>query len=453
MSLRMLINKSLAKEDRIMNGPKKIGLITCIAVVAGNMMGSGIALLPASLAKIGSVAIWGWIIAAIGALSLAYVFARLATNNPQTGGPIAYAGEVAPILGHQTSILYYHANWIGNLAIAITAVAYLSVFFPVLNNPVPAAITSIAMVWLFTFVNLLGGAWVSRLTSIGLVLVLIPVVGTALFGWSAFDPEVYRQNWMAQPDGNVHQAVINSVLLCLWAFVGVESAAVSSDLVHNPSRTVPLATLGGTALAGIVYIAASQVIAGMFPNEVVANSGAPFALSASRIVGDWAAPFVSAFTAIACLTSLGSWMMLVGQAGRRAAMDGNFPTVFGETDNNGVPKKGLVIASTMMSILMVLLTILSASGSNAADLFTQLTSIAVLLTMFPYFYSAIDLIRFEGATSKSILSLVASAFAMLFCFAALAGAEHYEITATIIISLLTFAFYASKLGNIQHKNI
>ncbi|WP_169781999.1 amino acid permease, partial [Escherichia coli] len=138
----------------------------------------------------------------------------------------------------------YHANRIGNLAIAITAVAYLSVFFPVLNNPVPAAITSIAMVWLFTFVNLLGGAWVSRLTSIGLVLVLIPVVGTALFGWGSFDIEVYRQNWMAQPDGNVHQAVINSVLLCLWAFVGVESAAVSSDLVHNPSRTVPLATLG-----------------------------------------------------------------------------------------------------------------------------------------------------------------------------------------------------------------
>lgn len=59
MSLRkLIINKSLAKEDKIMSGPKKIGLITCIAVVAGNMMGSGIALLPASLAKIGSVAIW-----------------------------------------------------------------------------------------------------------------------------------------------------------------------------------------------------------------------------------------------------------------------------------------------------------------------------------------------------------------------------------------------------------
>ena len=112
-------------------------------------------------------------------------------------------------------------------------------------------------------------------------------------------------------------------------------------------------------------------------------------------------------------------MMLVGQAGRRAAMDGNFPAVFGETDNNGVPKKGLLIASTMMSILMVLLTILSASGSNAADLFTQLTSIAVLLTMFPYFYSAIDLIRFESATSKKYFESdrFSVCYVVLFCCA------------------------------------
>lgn len=423
---------------------KKIGLFTCIAVVAGNMMGSGIALLPASLAKIGSIAIIGWIIATIGALSLAYVFARLSTKNPQEGGPIAYAGEVAPILGHQTSVLYYHANWIGNLAIAITAVAYSSVFFPILNEPIPAAIAAIAVVWLFTFVNLLGGAWVSRLTSVGLFLVLIPVIGTAIFGWFWFDVGTYQANWVADPNVDTSKAVINSVLLCLWAFVGVESASVSSGLVENPNRTVPLATLLGTALAGTVYILASQVMTGMFTNAEIAASGAPFALSASKIVGDWAAPFVSAFTAIACLTSLGSWMMLVGQAGCRASNDGNFPKMFGEVNKNGVPKKGLIAASTMMTILMVLLTILSSSGSNAADLFTQLTSIAVMLTMLPYFYSALNLIRFEGMTTKSTLSFIASVFAILFCFIALIGAEHYQITATILVSLSIFAFYAKK---------
>ncbi|MGL5366646.1 MAG: amino acid permease, partial [Plesiomonas shigelloides] len=66
-----------------MSSTKKIGLLACTGVVAGNMMGSGIALLPANLARIGSISIWGWVIALIGAMSLAYVYARLATKNPQ----------------------------------------------------------------------------------------------------------------------------------------------------------------------------------------------------------------------------------------------------------------------------------------------------------------------------------------------------------------------------------
>lgn len=63
-----------------MASAKKIGLIACTGVVAGNMMGSGIALLPANLASLGSIAIIGWIVALIGAISLAYVYARLATK-------------------------------------------------------------------------------------------------------------------------------------------------------------------------------------------------------------------------------------------------------------------------------------------------------------------------------------------------------------------------------------
>ena len=363
---------------------KKIGLFACTGIVAGNMMGSGIALLPANLAGLGSIAIFGWIISLVGALSLAYVFARLATVNPQQGGPIAYAGEVSPTLGFQTGVLYYHANWIGNLAIGITAVSYLSVFFPILNNPIAAGIATIAIVWLFTFVNLLGGSWVSKLTTIGLIGVLTPVIGTAIAGWFWFDPQIYMANWNTSGASDF-SAVIKSVLFCVWAFVGIESAAVSTGLVDNPKRTVPLATMLGTALAGIVYIAASQVIAGMYPASEMAASGAPFAVSASTIVGSWAAPVVSLLTAFACLTSLGSWMMLVGQAGARAANDGNFPKSYGELDKNGVPRKGLIYAAIKMTVLMLVLMGMKAmSGSgNASDLFGTLTGIAVLLTMLP----------------------------------------------------------------------
>ncbi|HHV9000650.1 TPA: amino acid permease, partial [Shigella flexneri] len=235
-----------------------------------------------------------------------------------------------------------------------------------LNDPVPAGIACIAIVWVFTFVNMLGGTWVSRLTTIGLVLVLIPVVMTAIVGWHWFDAATYAANWNTADTTDGH-AIIKSILLCLWAFVGVESAAVSTGMVKNPKRTVPLATMLGTGLAGIVYIAATQVLSGMYPSSVMAASGAPFAISASTILGNWAAPLVSAFTAFACLTSLGSWMMLVGQAGVRAANDGNFPKVYGEVDSNGIPKKGLLLATVKMTALMILITLMNSAGGKASD--------------------------------------------------------------------------------------
>ncbi|AJI96580.1 transporter, basic amino acid/polyamine antiporter family protein [Yersinia ruckeri] len=431
-----------------MASSKKIGLIACTGVVAGNMMGSGIALLPASLASIGSIAIWGWVISIIGAMSLAYVYARLATKNPQQGGPIAYAGEISPAFGFQTGVLYYHANWIGNLAIGITAVSYLSTFFPALNNPVSAGIACIAVVWIFTFINLLGGTWVSRLTTLGLVLVLIPVVVTAVAGWHWFDVATYHANWNTSGTTDSH-AVIKSILLCLWAFIGVESAAVSTGMVKNPKRTVPLATMMGTGLAGIIYIAATQVMSGMFPASQMAASGAPFAISASTIMGHWAAPLVSAFTAFACLTSLGSWMMLVGQAGVRAANDGNFPQVYGELDKNGIPRKGLLLASCKMTALMVLITMMNSGGGKASDLFSELTGIAVLLTMLPYFYSCVDLIRFEGVNVRNLLSLIASICGCGFCFIALMGASSFELSGTFIVSLIILMFYARKMNTRQ----
>lgn len=428
-----------------MSSNKKIGLMACTGVVAGNMMGSGIALLPANLAKLGSIAIWGWVIALLGALSLAYVFARLGTKNPQAGGPIAYAGEIGPAFGFQTGVLYYHANWIGNLAIGITAVSYLSTFFPILNSPVPAGITCILLVWFFTFINLLGGSWVSRLTTTGLILVLIPVMSTAIFGWGWFDIATYKANWNTSGTTD-YQAIISSVLLCLWAFVGIESASVSSGMVKNPQRTVPLATMMGAALAGIVYIAATQAINGMFPASQMAASGAPFAASASLMVGSWAAPIVSAFTAFACLTSLGSWMMLVGQAGARASKDGNFPAAYGEIDKNGVPKKGLILAALKMTALMIFITVLNSGEGKASDLFGTLTGIAVLLTMLPYFYSCIDLIRIEGASMRNLLSLSASILGCCFCFIALMGAGSLELSGTFIVSLIILMFYALKMN-------
>ncbi|SMF23772.1 amino acid permease [Desulfovibrio gilichinskyi] len=436
---------------------KKMGVIACTAVVAGNMMGSGIALLPANLAAIGSISLIGWGVALLGALALAYVFARLGMEDPQEGGPIAYSGEVAPILGYQAGLLYYHANWIGNIAIAITGVDYLSIFFPVLQNPLYAGITSIIIIWIFTGINILGADWIGRLVSVGVVLLLIPVVITGTVGWAFFDVAQFNSNWLASGKTS-ESAILAAIILCIWSFIGVESASVNTAVVRNPKRTIPISTMVGTAIAGLVYILSCTAISGMFPASEVVASGAPFSMVMGHICASmpfaaYVPKLVSAVTAFACLASLGSWMMLVSQAGCRASNDGTLPKAFGKRSQHGIPVEGLIFSSIMMSLLLVALMIMSNGGSTQS-MFGNIIKIAVLLTLPPYFYSALNLLRRYGFKAKGAwLKICSALLACGFCMVALSGAAKGALAGCMIVMLCIFIFYVGKDRNEFEKKI
>ncbi len=420
---------------------KKIGLFSATAVVAGNMMGSGIALLPANLAALGSITLISWLIAIIGALALAYLFAKLGTLNPQEGGLVAYAGEVSPVLGYQTGVLYFHANWIGNLAIAITAVSYLSIFIPVLTHAIPAGLFTIAIIWIFALLNLLGAHWIGRLAGLGVSLLMIPIIITACGGWFFFHPQLFHANWNVSGKGDTH-AMMSGILLCIWSFIGVESASVDANVVENPKRTIPISTLAGTLIAALVYLLSTTAMNGMFPAATLAQSGAPFSLAINTMVKGYdLGHIVSFITAFACLTSLSSWILLVAQAGARAAHDGNLPPIFGRLNQRNIPAMGIILTTVFMTLLMLALMFLHQSSGQ---IFGEIISIAVLLTILPYYYSALNLIRIAKHRARAFLQLACGLIVTLFCFAGLLGASTYAIMATMILSLGCLVFYAKK---------
>ena len=364
-------------------------------------------------------------------------------DDPQPGGPIAYAGEVAPVLGFQSGLLYYHQGWIGNLAIAITGVDYLSTFFPILTRPAPAGVSAIALIWLFAGINMFGPKWISRLVSVSVIGLLIPVVLTGTIGWFYFKSSLFMQNWNVAQDPNLH-AIMSATVLCIWSFIGVESASVNAGLVKNPKRTVPLATLIGTGIAGLVYFSSSTVICGLFPSAKVAASGAPFALATGHMFGQWTLPIVSAVTAFACLACLGSWMMMVAQAGLRASQDGTLPPVFSEVNHKNISVKGILINALLMSPLMIVLMLISKGGSTQ-ELFGRIISITVLLAIIPYFYSALQLIRLNRINQrKAPLQLLLSGAAIAFCFLAFSGAEHKTLVTAILVILGVLIYYVRK---------
>src|SRR5919112_3301202 len=152
---------------------RTIGLGTATALVVGNMIGSGVFLLPSSLAAAaGRVSLVGWIFAGTGAVLLALVFANLGRAFPSGGGPYAYAHRAfGDFVGFQTAWGYWIAVWAGNAAIAVAFVGYLGVLWPgVAEHQLLGALTGVGLVWLLTPTNLLGARQSGRVQLVTTVL-------------------------------------------------------------------------------------------------------------------------------------------------------------------------------------------------------------------------------------------------------------------------------------------
>ena len=363
---------------------RKMSLTQATMLVAGNMIGTGLFLLPVNLAQVGGIAIFGWVIATVGVAGLGLVFAKLGELNPQQGGPYAYARDfLGPFAGFQTNYVYWFGNWIGNIAIAVAAVGYLAELVPGISGPPASVVATAVVIWLLTFANILGPRVVGALETWTMALALIPIMAIALFGWFWFDSRTFLAGWNVSGGSDLH-AVSRAASMALWAYMGIESASVSAGVIENPKRNVPLATLIGLALAAVVYMLSSTVIMGILPNEELRTSHAPFAEAARLALGTTGAIVISVCAVLKSMGSLGGWMMLVGQSAKAAADDGMFPRVFARLNGNGVPGRGLIIVSALMTAVLF-----ATMSPTLAGQFNNLVNLAVILIIVPYIYSAV----------------------------------------------------------------
>src|SRR3954463_5647644 len=134
---------------------KKMTMIQLTLVVAVNMMGSGIIMLPTNMAQVGAISLLSWIVTALGSMAIAYGFAQAGVFNQRPGGMAAYAEDAYGKDGYfQVFFLYFLSLAIGNVAVASSALGYLAAFVPGLTaTPVATCIGVIALLWITTAAN------------------------------------------------------------------------------------------------------------------------------------------------------------------------------------------------------------------------------------------------------------------------------------------------------------
>ncbi len=369
--------------------PQLLGFWMCVALVVGNSIGSGVFLLPASLAPYGLNSVIAWGFTGCGALLLAVVFAQLSRAFPQAGGPYAYVNlAFGPFTAFIVAWGYWISIWVGNAAIATGAVSYLSPLMPwIATVPGASAGVTLLCLWLLTFVNCYGikaSGWVQSVTT---VLKLLPLVAICTLGLFAVRGATVGA---ASAIPLSVSGTTAAATLTLWALLGLESATIPASKVNDPSRIIPRATLLGTLITALICVLACTTVLLLVPPATLASSNAPFVDLASHYWGTNAGKTLAVFAAISGFGALNGWILLQGELPNVMAKNGVFPRIFAQDSARYTPTFALVFSSGLVSIL-----ILMNYQKTMVSVFTFMILLSTTACLVLYLLCSLALLRLQ----------------------------------------------------------
>jgi APA family basic amino acid/polyamine antiporter len=377
--------------DRAASSPgflRGLSFLAAVALIVGNMVGTSIYTLPASLAKeVGPLGLLAWALTAIGYAFVAIVYARLGLRSTRTGGPYIYVREAfGEFAAFQTVWSYWLSAVLGNAAIALAVVGYTSKLWPQFDASAPAQfLMAQVMVWGLTATNVLGVRGSGRFQVAVVICNLVPLVVLSIWALAAFDVHNLEpfapQGWSALPLG---------MAMIVWAYSGIESATVPAEEIQAGSGTISRATLTGYGLATIVFLLSALAVAGSVDNATLASNARPMALAMQGAIGPWAAGVISVTAVIAGLGTLNGWILMAGRIPVSAAADGLFFRGFARLHpRRHTPHVSLLVAGAVSSALLFKLF-----ASSLLELFDFILLLSVLTTLLPHLYAMAAQISF-----------------------------------------------------------
>ena len=413
-------------------GRRRLGPIAAVALVVGNIIGSGIFMLPAALAPYGWNAVFAWLITISGALCLAWVFAQLAAQLPQAGGA---HGVVRTTFGDTpaffTSWGYLASVWTANAAITVAAVSYLQRLVPQIDawpfGPQAGALFFIVLFALGNARALAGGIQI-----VSTLIKLLPFV--LVIGLAAWLMATQGGTALAPIDTVPVEAsaTLTAVGITVFALLGLESASVPADAIDDPVRNVPRATLSGTAVAGVVTLLSSCAVALMLPQATLVSSTAPIADFIGVFVGSGAGSFVALCAVISCLGALNGYLLVGAELPAAMARAGSLPAWFSRANARGVPTHALWVGAAASGAFV--LVALSRQGVAAFEFVALVSTVTALLLYVAVSTAALRLMH-EGRVARRPGLCVAALGALLFAGVTIwsCGIEAFAWSAALLV--------------------
>jgi glutamate:GABA antiporter len=353
-----------------------------------------------SIAANGGVTVWLWIISLLlffWPQGIAVI--ELAHRYPGEGGVYLWAKEV---FGDFHGFLSGWCYWTNNMLYVPTVMLYfvgVSVYvlgpghLGLSDNKLFASITSLTLLALLTYFNILGlgvGKWINNLGAVGTFIAAAVLIGLGVVIYSRFGTTITAADFKIPPNPKF---VLNSFGVICFGLVGLELASVMGDEIQDPCRTLPGAVAWGGVISGALYVGATLTLLVAIGKNVNILQGVVQAVThmASRVGVGWiSVPF--ALLLSFSIAGIGSaWIGGCSRIPFVAGLDSYMPSWLGRIHPRyATPYAALVLQGIVSAILVIL----NFAGAGVQETFQKLLSLAVVLQLVPFLYAFGALVKF-----------------------------------------------------------
>ncbi len=448
------------------DNPKGLGVFALASIVVSSMIGGGIYSLPQNMAAGASAGavLLAWLITGIGIYFIANTFRILSTAKPDlTAGIYMYSREgFGPYAGFTIGWSYWLCQVCGNVGYAVITMDALNYFFPPYfagGNNLLSIIGGSLIIWGFNFLVLKGIRQATIVNMIGTIVKIVPLLLFILiiafvFSSSKFDFDFWGENLATQAKiGGLSTQIKSTMLVTLWAFIGIEGAVVMSNRAKTPND-VGTATLLGFLGCLAIYILLSLLPFGfMSQAELAAVPNPSTAGILEKIVGPWGSWLMNIGLLVSVLTSWLAWTMVTAEIPHAAAQNGTFPKQFAIVNKNGSPSVSLWVTSIMMQLFILLVYF----SNNAWNTMLSITGVMVLpayLASCAYLWKICEDGEYPNSipvkrSAALITAVLGSLYALWLIYAA---GLNYLLMAVVIVALGIPVYIRARRQNAPEKD-
>ncbi|WP_180546797.1 arginine-ornithine antiporter [Staphylococcus haemolyticus] len=422
----------------------KLGKTSLIGLVIGSMIGGGAFNIISDMGgQAGGLAIMiGWIITAIGMISLAFVFQNLTNVRPDLeGGIYSYAqAGFGDFIGFSSAWGYWFAAFLGNVAYATLLMSAVGNFFPIFKggNTLPSIIVASFLLWGVHFLILRGVETAAFINSIVTIAKLIPIFLVIICMIVVFNFDTFKAGFYGMTSGgtgifswgDTMSQVKSTMLVTVWVFTGIEGAVVFSGRAKS-KKDVGTATVIGLVSVLVIYFLMTVLAQGVIQQNQIADLASPsMAQVLEHIVGHWGSVLVNIGLIISVLGAWLGWTLLAGELPFIVAKDGLFPKWFAKENKNKAPINALLITNILVQIFLISMLFTDSAYQFA---FSLASSAILIPYMFSAFYQLKYTIEHKGhATVKQwAIGIIASIYAIWLVYAA--GIDYLLLTMLLYI--------------------